>query len=194
MMVQQATFLTDMLRRIKNILLCSIVLLSCNDSKKAKDLTIEREKKHRLSDEIKSKQDFIKQDEFLVNYKALSHNDQLLLEKKIESKKQLTDKDYGNLSFIINNLNSEADSENLGYLLFEYFEKNDSDNSKYLSLLNKLNSSDRDKIFSATVKMMCIDFQDNNYSLEKLQKNFVMFNGNSKAIKSFQECMENKVD
>lgn len=116
--------------------------------------------------------------------------------KKIENDEKLFDKDYKILfNFILNN-NDVSLSEQLGLLMFQYFQgqtKRNNDLKSYLII--NYSKEENNKILSLMINYMSIDITDNYNSYTKFAVDFPMFPiDNDFTIKVFNECLENTIE
>lgn len=111
--------------------------------------------------------------------------------EKLENKEELSEPEYNFLiDFILQNQN-ESYNEGFGYLLFEYFRKNDMRNNIFMSILNKNYNSKKNEILSNMVGLMCIDLEEEDYNYEKLTSEFKIFSTNESAKDALKRCIEN---
>ena len=110
---------------------------------------------------------------------------------KMGQKQGLIKNDYLLLSkyFLDNNSSDESLSEGIGNTLYEYFKKNETENSRFKDYLNK--SKNKLQVLDALVEIMCVDLGDDNYNTKQLQDDFPIFKGEAKALKSFEQCIAN---
>ena len=88
----------------------------------------------------------------------------------------------------------EAESEEIGYLLFEYFRGNKTNNEAFSSFLaQKYDNNKKEAILYRLVQSMCLDIDEANYTYKKLIQDFDFFNGSISAKKAFDECLSNQV-
>jgi hypothetical protein len=113
--------------------------------------------------------------------------------QKMEKKTKLNDADYEVIDEFLLHNNDESLSEGAGSSLYEYLKNNKANNEAYLSFLNKKSSANKEKILGSLVQIMCIDLGEDNYTQEKLIKDFSMFKGSESAKKALSDCMGNQV-
>lgn len=114
-----------------------------------------------------------------------------VLIEKVKVKNELVDSDYELIGNFLNTNVDESKSEEFGYQLYEYFKGNQSHN---LSLVNYLKNKDdnfKNDFLSKLIQLMCIDIGDDNYSYDKLIKDFIVFKDNAHVKKTFEECTGN---
>lgn len=113
---------------------------------------------------------------------------------KLKKKTILIDKDYQDISvFLLKNKN-ESMSEEVGYLLFNFFKGNKVANNEYLSFLKKKDKAFKEHILSDLIQIMCIDLEDEKYTYKKLINDFGIFRGSVAAQRSFKQCIDNQAN
>ena len=129
-----------------------------------------------------------------LNHNKLStKNGKLVFKNKLKKKTKLIEKDYQDISnFLIKNKN-ESMSEEVGYLLFEFFKENEVANKEYLTFLSKKDRTYKEHVLSELIQMMCVDLEDDGYTYKKLINDFSMFKGSIAAQQSFIKCVDNQV-
>lgn len=129
------------------------------------------------------------QNEFIANK---IQGDKDLIMKKIEDNKDLSSSEYISLvSILYQQVWDESSSENAGYLLFEYFRGNAQRCNMFSRALN--NNKYRGEILDNLIRIMCIDLTDEQYTYEKLIKDFTFFKGLKEVKQVFTECISNDV-
>lgn len=89
---------------------------------------------------------------------------------------------------------NEDESEEIGYLLFNYFRGSKNNNEAFSSFLaQKYDNNKKEAILYHLVQSMCIDISEENYTYEKLKQDFSFFMGSISAKKAFDECLKNQV-
>lgn len=79
---------------------------------------------------------------------------------KLEQKEDLSTTDYQIIcEFLINN-NNESKSEEIGYLLFDYLQKNEKRNQEFSFFLSRHDSRFKENILCNLIQIMCIDLGD----------------------------------
>jgi hypothetical protein len=116
------------------------------------------------------------------------------LVKLLENKKVMTETDFKSLFFHLKS-NDESISESLGYLIFEYYYKDKSNNTELKKYLNKLDIKQQNKSFEILINVMCLEISLNNYTnFESFIKDFPVIPSNESNKKIFNECLSNRVD
>lgn len=162
------------------ILSASIAIISCNNGKNEKtEITKEINQKSEIVDISFSKNE----DNTKVN----------LLFEKISNKKSLNIEEYSSLSTYIFKNKDESISENIGYLLFQYFQNNNKLSKEFVSFLKTKTDDYKEMLLSVMIQLMCIDLSEENYTYEKLITDFRFFDKEVIAKKIFDECINNVV-
>lgn len=111
---------------------------------------------------------------------------------KLKKRTKLIVKDYQDINdFLMKNKN-EAMSEEVGYLLFEFFKGNKIANNEYLAFLSKMGKTYKEYFLSELIQIMCIDLGCDGYTYKKLINDFIMFKGSAAAQDSFKRCIDNQ--
>lgn len=167
------------------ILLVSILIISCNNGKNEKaKITEETHQKSGSIDTIVSTSIDSDEDSKEVN----------LLFEKISNKKSLNTKEYSSLSAYILKNNDASISENIGYLLFQYFQNNNKLSKEFATFLKTKTDDDKERLLSAMIQLMCIDLSEENYTYEKLIADFRFYDREAIAKKRFNECINSIVE
>ena len=111
---------------------------------------------------------------------------------KMQKNNKLTTLDYDCICDFLSNNSDESKSEEPGYILFEYLKNKPLNNSAFLSYLSKKGTSQKEKLLTALIQIMCIDIGEENYSYGAFVKDFDMFSNSTSAKKAFNECMSNQ--
>jgi len=151
---------------------------SCNDTIK----NIKREKKELIINEnskkpiISQEGDDYKEPEFML---------------KLQNQTDLNEDDYNKLIIFLKNNIDESMSENLGFLLFQYFKGRTERNKNFIKIIK---NSDKERVYVLLIKTMCIDIIDEDYKdINEFINDFPMFIDNSDIIKkTYNFCLENK--
>lgn len=119
--------------------------------------------------------------------------DILNVESKMRGNKNLVEADYVFIVNFINNNNDESSSEEFGYTLFQYLRKNKSRNISFLNFISKRDKTYQNILLDKLIKIMCIDIGEENYTYEKLIKDFALFANNETIRKSLKSCAGNEI-
>jgi hypothetical protein len=117
-----------------------------------------------------------------------------MVKDRMEKKVQIDTMDFKNICDFLFNENDEAESEEVGYVLFEYLKDRKKINKLFLSYLNGKTDAYKNKVMEGMVQIMCIDIGEENYDYERFINEFSLFDGNLDAKKAFEECMNNQVE
>lgn len=162
------------------IVLVSILIISCNKGKNEKAKIIgETHQKSGSIDTIASTSIGSDEDSKEVN----------LLFEKVSNKKSLNTKEYNSLSAYILKNNDESISENIGYLLFQYFQNDNKLSKEFVAFLKTKTDNDKERLLSAMIQLMCIDLSEENYTYEKLITDFKFYDQEVEIKKVFDECI-----
>jgi hypothetical protein len=111
---------------------------------------------------------------------------------KLRDKVSLDSSAYEELVSFLNTNNDESQSEEVGYLLYQFFKGNEEYNQSFERFLSKKQNSMRDSILSALIQIMCLDLGEDNYTYQRLIKDFPVFK-NSEVVKSeFENCVDSE--
>ena len=113
--------------------------------------------------------------------------------RKIANKEFLAIGEYNSLSVHILKNKDESFSENVGYLLFKYFENDSKRSNEFVSFLNTKTKDYKKKLLNSMIEIMCIDLSEEKYNYEKLITNFNFYANEISVQKTFEECMNNQV-
>ncbi|MDR2854028.1 MAG: hypothetical protein LBV31_01840 [Prevotellaceae bacterium] len=111
---------------------------------------------------------------------------------KLRYKKKLENDDYIIINKFLLTNTDESQSEELGYLLYEYLRNDAAKNTDYLDFLENQSIANKDSILCLLIQSMCIDLGEDDYNYEKLIKDFCIFKGNTLAQKKLNECINNQ--
>ena len=113
---------------------------------------------------------------------------------RMRDKKELAEGYYITLADFLLKNTDESKSEEVGYALFEYLQKNKSNNNSFRQYLSKKEKTYRDSIMEKLVQIMCIDLGEENYLYESFVNDFELFKNSISAKKTFKACMDNQVE
>jgi hypothetical protein len=112
--------------------------------------------------------------------------------EKLRNKVSLDSIDYeGLVSFLITN-NDESQSEEVGYLLYQFLNGNEQYNRSFEKFLSTKDAIIRDSILSSLIKILCLDLGEDNYTYQRLIKDFPLFKGNDASKSEFKNCMDSE--
>lgn len=115
------------------------------------------------------------------------------IENKITNNKMLTRLDFILLDSFIKNNNDESKFEELGYILFNYLNKNKKNNLLFLSYLKIYDNKYQEEFVHSLIKLMCIDIGDANYTYQKFITDFELFKDYVITEKSIFDCLSNNI-
>jgi len=134
----------------------------------------------------------------------LVHNDEIgkplsdssqksdLFKEKLRNKVSLDSIDYEGLVNFLNKNNDESESEEVGYLLYQFLNGNEQYNRSFEKFLSTKDVSIRDSILSSLIKILCLDLGEDNYTYQRLIKDFPLFKGNDASKSEFKNCMDSE--
>ena len=110
---------------------------------------------------------------------------------KLQRNIELTENEYRFFSNKVINNNDEAFSENIGYLMFQYFLNNKSYCNDFKVYLKKEKEKTKDKVLVVLLQSMCIDLADESYNYDRLINDFPFFKESPLIKKQLEECINN---
>lgn len=113
--------------------------------------------------------------------------------KKIKGRESLNSEEYAIISKYALENNDEAASEEIGYLLFQYFRNDKKKNDEFILFLGKEPKAYQIELLNKLVELMCIDFGEEKYTYERLVIDFQFFDKQVTTKAVFNACMENQV-
>jgi len=134
-----------------------------------------------------------------------SRPDIIAVSAKMEKQEKLTDPDYDCICDFLFDIFDRGKNieggEGIGYNMFKYFKNNQSNNSAFISYLDKKESSFKEKILKWLIQAMSIDISIGNYSngvfvkytYRTFIKDFSMFKNSVSAKRAFYECLRNQL-
>lgn len=164
-----------------NFALLAIYILfisSCvqKESNKAKETIVKDTK-----EEVEIKKEITKKEVVTID----------IILSKLENKHSLSSKEY---EILFQNIkrNDESISEGLGYLLYEYFYRDNDKEENLKDYLSDVNKDERDAMINLLLKSMCLELMVNEYeSFEKVITDFKFIKDNEKNRNTFNICFEN---
>jgi len=115
-----------------------------------------------------------------------------LFKEKLRNKVSLDSIDYEGLVSFLNSNNDESQSEEVGYLLYQFLNGNEQYNRSFKNFLSTKKASIRDSILVSLIQILCLDLGEDNYTYQRLIKDFPIFRGNDVSKSEFKNCMDSE--
>ena len=106
---------------------------------------------------------------------------------KMRKKGSLNESDFALVGIFLITNNDESLSEEAGYTFYNFFKKNEQENLKFKTYLNK--TKIKLEILNALVEIMCLDLGEDSYTGKKLETDFLMFKNEKETLKLFESCI-----